>query len=84
MFLSLKESDWEVEGRSKKLPPWEPSRRIARTQTLAPFILATAGTCEQMMQFFDRVEEIHWIDCHRFPTDRVVVEVRYTKTDTGV
>ncbi|KAH3759226.1 hypothetical protein Pelo_8954 [Pelomyxa schiedti] len=64
--------DWEVENKQGRwsLPTWEPSMRISRTASRNSFLLAHKS---DVIDFFSHVEQLHWVDCHRFPTNPVVV-----------
>jgi len=62
--------DWETPSMGKLLPLWEPSQRIARTKSSAAISLKNMN---YIFSFFNRVETIHWVDCHRFPTNPSVL-----------
>src|SRR5205085_2896124 len=49
----------------------EPSQRIGRTQTPVSVI---APYQQSIFDFFHKVESIHWVDAHRFPTNLVVIK----------
>jgi len=61
--------DWEAEYMAGLLPNYEPSQRIARTKTLAKVLSPIEET---VSSFMNRVATIHWVDCHRYPTNREV------------
>lgn len=63
--------DWEVEHKDYALPNYEPSLRIQRTKTLSAHVYTNR---QAIINFFQRVEAIHWIDAHRFPTNEVVIK----------
>jgi len=62
--------DWEPDRKTYKLPNYEPSRRIARTNTPASIAMDHKDV---ILQFMSRVTAIHWVDGHRFPTDQQVI-----------
>ncbi|KAL6066530.1 hypothetical protein QOT17_009514 [Balamuthia mandrillaris] len=66
--------DWESEEAGNALPTWlEPSQRIARTKTQYRDSLLFTHR-DTVVEFMERVEEMHWLDCHRFPTNDVVID----------
>lgn len=64
--------DWEAEYMASLLPNYEPSQRIGRTKTLAKVLLPHEET---VFSFVDKVSTIHWVDCHRYPTNPEVVRL---------
>jgi len=63
--------DWEAPNLPHKLPSHEPSRRIARTRTIPMFVTEHRI---QILNFFQNVESMHWLDGHRFPTEPQVIQ----------
>lgn len=64
--------DWEAEYMASLLPNYEPSQRIGRTKTPAKVLLPHEET---VFSFVDKVSTIHWVDCHRYPTNPEVVRL---------
>lgn len=58
---------------------YEPSKRISRTKTiplvlhgeLNNYIIDSTENKDKILEFVNRIEAIHWIDGHRFPTNEV-------------
>jgi len=68
--------DWDSDrDREFELPPYESSERISRTKTI-PIELGMEENINKIINFFYKVESIHWIDGHRFPTEsKVIMEI---------
>jgi hypothetical protein len=65
--------DWQdPENRHQiYLPPWEPSLRIERSKTSSNILYQNKSS---ILNFIQRIESIHYIDGHRFPTNPIVID----------
>jgi len=63
--------DWQDPLSPVPLPSWEPALRIAHTRTPTTNLLEHK---DEIISFMDRIESIHWVDGHRFPTNPDVIE----------
>lgn len=64
--------DWESDQIAAHIQ-FEPTMRISRSMPSRACITEFFAHRDLVAAFFDRVVEIHWLDCHRFPTDNTVV-----------
>src|SRR5690348_15516463 len=62
--------DWELDKKDWALPSYEPSQRIGRTKILS---IAVEENSTEIFELFEKVESVHWIDGHRFPTNHCVI-----------
>jgi hypothetical protein len=53
------------------LPSWEPSLRIERTKTPSDILYQNKSS---ILSFIQRLESIHYLDGHRFPTNPIVID----------
>eukprot|EP01121_Diplochlamys_sp_Union-15-3_P008212 TRINITY_DN2165_c0_g1_i4.p1 TRINITY_DN2165_c0_g1~~TRINITY_DN2165_c0_g1_i4.p1 ORF type:complete len:299 (+),score=34.40 TRINITY_DN2165_c0_g1_i4:48-944(+) len=74
--------DWQDPNYKVSLPHWEPSLRIKRTCTSSSCLVKDEVN---IIKFLDKVEAIHWIDGHRFPTNPIVLEpfAKWTNRSTN-
>ncbi|KAH3744250.1 hypothetical protein Pelo_14365 [Pelomyxa schiedti] len=66
--------DWEVEDKRGlwEVPLCEDPLRIQSAHIPNTELLRHST---QVLSFFSRVSEIHWVDCHRYPTNPSVVDI---------